>query len=149
MAFNPFAAIHKGASSVADIGKLLGNKTSKPSNSLKMLPDGTLVGDSGKSQSLPVDNTHTHGGGNSSKGDRITPRPDPATFMGKNQVDTFASLTTPESVGRDGNVIAAADTPKPLTGQAPVLGTDYDRITPRPEDEATMGSFAGYNELNS
>jgi len=119
------------------------------SNSLQMLPDGTLVGDSGKSQSLPVDNTHTHGGGNSSKGDRITPRPDPATFMGKNQVDAFASLTTPESVGRDGNVIAPADTPKPLTGQAPVLGSDYDRITPRPEDEATMGSFAGYNELNS
>jgi len=145
MAFNPWATIHKGASSISDITKLFkSNQTSQPSDSLKMLPDGTLVGDSGKSKSLPVDNTHTHGKGSSSQGERITPRPDPVTFMGKGQVDAFSNLTAPDSVGRDGNVIAAADTPKPLTGQAPVLGTDYDRITPRPEEEATMGSYAGY-----
>ena len=150
MAFNPLNLI--GGKTMSELGSLIkANKTPKPSNSLKMLPDGTIPGGQATAgaSSVPVATDHTHGGGNSSKDARITPRPDPVTFMGKGQVDTFSSLTDPGSVSRDGNVIAAADTAKPLTGQAPVLGTDYDRITPRPEDEATMGSFAGYNELNS
>ena len=71
------------------------------------------------------------------------PRPNPS-FMGKGQMDDFASLTDPSSVDRGGNVIAPAPTALPLTGQAPILGTDYDRITPRLEEEATMGSYAGY-----
>ena len=79
--------------------------------------------------------------GNDPIGD--VPRPDPS-FMGKGQMDDFASLTDPSSVDRGGNVIAPAPTALPLTGQAPVLGTDYDRITPRLEEEATMGSYAGY-----
>ncbi len=136
MALNPWAAIHKATS------LLKGNQTSKLSDSLKMLPDGTIPG------GTPVATDHTHG--NKSQGDPsqakydASRKNDSITFMGKEQVDAFSNLTAPESVGRDGNVIAAADTPKPLTGQAPVLGTDYDRITPRPEEEATMGSYAGY-----
>ncbi len=119
------------------------------SNSLQMLPDGTMPGGQATAgtSSVPVATDHTHGGGNSSKGDRITPRPDPATFMGKGQVDTFSSLTDPGSVGRDGKTITAADTPKPLTGQAPILGTDYDRITPReePVDIDSVGINSLYN----
>ncbi len=150
MAFNPFAAIHKGASSIADIAKMIkANKTPKPSNSLKRLPGVTVPGGQATAgaSSVPVATDHTHGGGNSSKGDRITPRPDPATFMGKGQVDTFSSLTDPDSVARDGKTITAADTPKPLTGQAPVLGTDYDRITPReePVDIDSVGINSLYN----
>ena len=148
MAFNPFAAIHKGASSLADIGKLIANKTAKSSNSLKMLPDGTIPGGQATAgaSSVPVATDHTHGGGKSSSrgiggGGLI------GAFMGKNQVDTFSSLTDPGSVGRDGKTITAADTPKPLTGQAPVLGTDYDRITPReePVDIDSVGINSLYN----
>ena len=158
MGFNPWSAIQaatgnkafKGISSIADIAKMIkANKTPQPSNSLQMLPDGTMPGGQATAgaSSVPVATDHTHGGGNSSKGDRITPRPDPATFMGKGQVDKFSSLTDPGSVGRDGKTITAADTPKPLTGQAPVLGTDYDRITPReePVDIDSVGINSLYN----
>ena len=154
MPFNPLNLI--GSKTMSELGswiKSRSNKGSKASNSLKMLPDGTIPGGQATAgaSSIPVATDHTHG--NKSQGDSsqakydASRKDDSITFMGKGQVDAFSNLTSPESVDRGGNAIAVADTPKPLAGQAPVLGTDYDRITPReePVDIDSIGVNSLYN----
>ena len=73
-------------------------------------------------------------------------RPDPS-FMGKGQMDDFASLTDPSSVDRGGNVIAPAPTALPLTGQVPsdIPPEDAFKITPQ-EDIDGMGMNQLYNK---
>jgi hypothetical protein len=74
------------------------------------------------------------------------PRPNPS-FMGKGQMDDFASLTDPSSVDREGNVIAPAPTALPLTGQTPsdIPSEDAFKITPRQDiDEIGMNKL--YNK---
>ena len=138
MLFNPL-----GGKTVSELGswiKSRSNKGSKASNSLKMLPDGTIPGGGTTAEASSV--------GDSSQAKYDASRKDDSiTFMGKGQVDAFSNLTSPESVDRGGNAIAVADTPKPLAGQAPVLGTDYDRITPReePVDIDSIGVNSLYN----
>ena len=96
---------------------------------------------------------HTHsssketGGGANVGMERYTldndPRPDPS-FMGKGQMDDFASLTDPSSVDRGGNVIAPAPTALPLTGQTPsdISPEDAFKITPRQDiDEIGMNKL--------
>jgi hypothetical protein len=71
------------------------------------------------------------------------PRPDPS-FMGKGQMDDFASLTDPSSVDREGNVIAPAPTALPLAGQTPsdISPEDAFKITPRQDiDEIGMNKL--------
>ena len=132
-----------GSKTMSDLGswiKSRSNKGSKASNSLKMLPDGTIPGGQATAGASSV--------GDSSQAKYDASRKDDSiTFMGKGQVDAFSNLTSPESVDRGGNAIAVADTPKPLAGQAPVLGTDYDRITPReePVDIDSIGVNSLYN----
>ena len=81
--------------------------------------------------------------GNDPIGD--VPRPDPS-FMGKGQMDDFASLTDPSSVDRGGNVIAPAPTALPLTGQVPsdIPPEDAFKITPR-QDIDEIGINKLYN----
>ena len=83
--------------------------------------------------------------GNNPIGD--VPRPDPS-FMGKGQMNDFASLTDPSSVDRGGNVIAPAPTALPLTGQTPsdISPEDAFKITPRQDiDEIGMNSLIKNN----
>jgi hypothetical protein len=71
------------------------------------------------------------------------PRPNPS-FMGKGQMDDFASLTDPSSVDRGGNVIAPAPTALPLAGQTPsdISPEDAFKITPRQDiDEIGMNKL--------
>ena len=77
-----------------------------------------------------------------SRPDRLDP-----SFMGKNQIDDFASLTDPSSVDRGGNVIAPAPTALPLSGQVPsdIPPEDAFKITPR-QDIDEMGMNQLYNK---
>ena len=81
----------------------------------------------------PIDNSVASGRG-TVKGDvsRVDSAMIAPSFMDAN-MDDFASLTDPSSVGRKGNVIASATTALPLAGQVPsdIPPEDAFKITPR------------------
>ena len=87
---------------------------------------------------------HTHSSSKETSGGASdVSRPDPS-FMGKGQMDDFASLTDPSSVDRGGNVIAPAPTALPLAGQTPsdISPEDAFKITPRQDiDEIGMNKL--------
>jgi hypothetical protein len=108
---------------------------------------GAAIG--GKSKKSPKQDTskpfHTHSSSKEPDISADVPRPDPS-FMGKGQMDSFASLTDTSSVDRGGNVIAPAPTALPLTGQTPsdISPEDAFKITPR-QDIDEIGINKLYN----
>jgi hypothetical protein len=123
---------------------LIGAKSSKKKTAASSI--GGILGGSQTTSDKPIATDHKHSSDSSKeeiKNEAISVRPYPS-FMGKGQMDDFASLTDPSSVDRGGNVIAPAPTALPLVGQTPsdISPEDAFKITPRQDiDEIGMNKL--------